>query len=232
MGFWVNELHTGFFFSYQDVVSLAVSILKEGCFYLEYAAKHGYHSKQMKTEETNPRKAMCSSEHGLRLGGCRNWNVRALTKMVSSSSKLSIVTGGRMDSRQKEWGKRRSVTWESFLFLCLFLFLVLFCFPLACQSQKDLNSAPTQDWGQGGPLSGWKLCSLITSWTLPLPPWEPCANTTAWSSCSVAKVLLPSLLFGNVNFGGYVLLPFFFFFKREQICCHKSIPWHRKTRAN
>jgi hypothetical protein len=37
-------------------VSLAVSILKEGCFYLEYTGKHGYHFKtnEIKSKKQTP----------------------------------------------------------------------------------------------------------------------------------------------------------------------------------
>lgn len=129
-----------------------------------------------------------------------------------------------MDSRQKEWGEKEIMTWESFLFLCLFCFW--FCFVFPCQSQKGiwiLLQTPKTRGLWWPPAAG--SCDLITSWTSPFLLGEPCANTTAWSSCSVAKVLLPFLFIWECELWGICFAAFFFF--KKQICCHKSIPCRR-----
>lgn len=87
--------------------------------------------------------------------------------MVSSSSKLSIVTGGRMDSRQKEWGEKEISDLGKFSFslpLSVFGFVL---FSLV-KARRDLNSAPnSQDQRVRVGHSAAGSCDLITSWTPP-----------------------------------------------------------------
>lgn len=69
----------GLLFSYQDVCKFGSKHFKTGLLLFGIHWKTCIISKQLNenktTQETNPMTASCFSEHGLRLGGCRNWNI-------------------------------------------------------------------------------------------------------------------------------------------------------------
>lgn len=150
----------------------------------------------------------------LRLGCHRNENIRDLTEVVFSPPNHSrgmdgLKTEGMRGNRDQSLGK-------VFFSFPLSVFGFILFFP--CQSQKgpEFWVQNSQDQRIRGNHSGWKLWSYHRSRSLLLPPWETCANTTAWSSCSGAKVLLPSLSYGKMNFGGCFCCCFCFFFKETE----------------
>lgn len=197
-------------------VSLALSILKEGCFYLEYAAKHGYHFKTNENRRNKPQE-----------GDVLFWawsKARRLQKLKY----LGLLLNGllllqikhrhrRTDGLKTEGMRGKGDQWLGKVFFFSASFCFWFCFVFPCQSQKDLNSAPnSQDQRVRVGHSAAGSCDLITSWTPPLPPWEPCANTTAWSSCSVAGFAPFSFYLGMWTLG-ICFAAFFFFFKKQDL---------------
>lgn len=132
----------------------------------------------------------------LRLGCCRNENVRDLIEMAFFP--LPNHCRGWMDSRQKEWEGKE-------------IRKVLFFFPPFCfwfsfslvTARWDLNSGPElpRPEGQGKSL---RLEAVILS-LVQIPPASSLGNLCK-HNCLVflfsGKGLLPSLSYGNMNFGG------------------------------
>lgn len=77
MGFLSKWTPHRLLFSYQDVCKFGSKHFKRGLllFGIHWKTWISFQNKWNQKQETNPRKATCSSEHGLRLGGCRNWTI-------------------------------------------------------------------------------------------------------------------------------------------------------------
>lgn len=137
---------------------------------------------------------------------------------------LQITVGDEWTKDRRNEGERRSVTWESFLFLSPFLFLVLF---FLCQTRKDLNSGPElpRPEGQGKPLS---LEAVILA-RVHIPPSS--------SLGTLCKQNSPVFLFSGKSFCSLLLIweyelwgiafaavCFLFLRDRDLTCSHKPLP--------
>lgn len=138
---------------------------------------------------------------------------------------FQITAGDGWTQDRRNERERRSGRFSFSFPLSVFGFL----FPLSQPDGIWILVQNSQDQRVRESHSGWKLWSYHWSRSLLLPPWEICANITAWSSCSVAKVC--SLLFhmgiwtSGVSFGCCFFV-FVFFLKKQEAWSHKPLAAH------
>lgn len=144
-------------------VSLAVNIFKQDFFYLEYIAKPVYNFKTSKwIKKKNKSKKQTPWWYYAFLRMVLGWDAAETWIFPSPPNKPPPQgSGWTKDRRNKE--KRRSITWESFLFLFPFLSVILFCFSLVKPEGIKSRTAKTRGSGKATQRLEAVILSLVST---------------------------------------------------------------------